>query len=115
MRNRVLLRFLLAFMAMAGTAGILFAGPTNPPVLPPLISYLSPADEAKTFVIKDGYHLELVLSDPIIKEPVLTVFDGNGRMYVAEMRSYMQDIDGNNERAKIGRVSLHWSSKGNGI
>jgi putative membrane-bound dehydrogenase-like protein len=106
----------MAFMALGGSSRVLYAGPTNPPpVLPPLISYLSPVDEAKTFVVKDGYHLELVLSDPIIKEPVLTVFDGNGRMYVAEMRSYMQDIDGNNQRAKIGRVSLHWSSKGNGI
>jgi hypothetical protein len=115
MSNCLPLRFLLALAAMGWNATVLFAGPTNAPVPPPLISYLSPADEAKTFIIKDGYHLELVLSEPVIKEPVLTVFDGNGRMYVAEMRSYMQDIDGSNERAKIGRVSLHWSSKGNGV
>ncbi len=40
-----------------------------------------------------GYHLELVLAEPHIEEPVLAVFDGNGRMYVAEMRTYMQDGD----------------------
>ena len=41
--------------------------------------------------------MELVMSEPEIKEPVECVFDGNGRMYVAEMRSYMQDIDGTDE------------------
>ncbi|MEI6862604.1 MAG: c-type cytochrome, partial [Verrucomicrobiota bacterium] len=62
-----------------------------------------------------GYHLELLVSEPIIREPVVTVFDGNGRMYVAEMRSYMQDADANGEKDPISRVSLHWSSKGDGV
>jgi mono/diheme cytochrome c family protein/glucose/arabinose dehydrogenase len=77
--------------------------------------YLTPEEELKKFVLPEGYHLELVLSDPIIKEPVVAMFDGNGRMYVAEMRSYMQDIDGHNEMAHVGRVSMHWSSKHNGV
>ncbi|MDB6037546.1 MAG: coagulation factor 5/8 type domain protein, partial [Verrucomicrobiales bacterium] len=37
-----------------------------------------------------------------------------GRLFVAEMRSYMQDIDGQNEQSPVGRVSMHWSSKGDG-
>jgi glucose/arabinose dehydrogenase/mono/diheme cytochrome c family protein len=77
--------------------------------------YLSADDELKTITLPEGYRLELVLSEPDIKEPVLTVFDGNGRMYVAEMRTYMQNIDGTGEHAPSSRVSLHWSSKGNGI
>jgi mono/diheme cytochrome c family protein len=36
-------------------------------------------------------------------------------MFVAEMRSYMQDIDGSNEHTNVGVVSLHWSSKHNGV
>ena len=59
--------------------------------------YLTPEEEAKTFQLPEGYRMELVLSEPDIKEPVVCVFDGNGRMYVAEMRTYMQDIDGTNE------------------
>jgi glucose/arabinose dehydrogenase/mono/diheme cytochrome c family protein len=62
-----------------------------------------------------GYRLELVLSEPQVKEPVVTVFDGNGRMYVAEMRSYMRDIDASDEKRPESRVSLHWSSKGDGV
>ena len=79
------------------------------------VPYLSPEQEAGTFVLPQGYHLELVLSDPIIKEPVVGMFDGNGRMFVAEMRTYMQNIDGKGEHDPIGRISLHWSSKGDGV
>ncbi|MDB6028413.1 MAG: coagulation factor 5/8 type domain protein [Verrucomicrobiales bacterium] len=79
------------------------------------IPYLSPAEEAKTFVLPKGYRMELVVSDPIIREPVVTVFDGDGRMFIAEMRTYMQDIDGKNEHTNAGCVSLHWSSKRNGV
>ncbi|HZV34458.1 MAG TPA: discoidin domain-containing protein [Verrucomicrobiae bacterium] len=89
------------------------ADATNVP--PPGIAYLSAQDEAKTFVCEDGYKMELVLSDPIIEDPVITVFDGNGRMFVAEMRSYMRDADGSNERARTSRISVHWSSKHNGV
>lgn len=79
------------------------------------VPMLSPEDELKTIQLPDGYKLELVLSEPTIKEPVLCVFDGNGRMYVAEMLSYMQDIDGTNELTPTSRVSLHESSKGDGV
>jgi glucose/arabinose dehydrogenase/mono/diheme cytochrome c family protein len=77
--------------------------------------YLTPDEELKTFVLQKGYSLELVASDPIIKEPVLAVFDGNGRMYVSEMRTYMQNIDGTGEHVPASRISMHWSSKGDGV
>jgi len=76
--------------------------------------YLTAEEELKTFVLPEGYHLELVVGDPDIKEPVVAVFDGNGRMYVAEMRTYMQNIDGTGEHVPSSRVSLHWSSRGDG-
>ena len=79
------------------------------------VPYLTAQEEAKTFVCEDGYKMELVLSDPEIVEPVLTVFDGNGRMFVAEMRSYMQDADGKDQTLHNGRVSVHWSSKKDGV
>ncbi len=84
----------------------------------PTPPYLSAEESLKTMQLPPGYHLELVVSDPIVHEPVVSVFDGNGRMYVAEMRSYMQTPDSTvegDERAPISRVSLHWSSKGDGV
>lgn len=84
--------------------------PPMPPVQP-----LSAAEQAKTFQLPPGYRMELVLSEPEILEPVCIAFDGNGRLYVAEMRSYMRDIDGANQLVNTGLVSVHWSSKDDGI
>ena len=80
----------------------------------PPIPALPPQETLKTFKLPPGYHMELVLAEPHIKEPVAAVFDGNGRLFVAEMRTYMQDIDGTGELTNKSRVSLHWSSKGDG-
>jgi glucose/arabinose dehydrogenase/mono/diheme cytochrome c family protein len=91
------------------------AGSKPPPPASKPTPYLTPKEELKTIVLQPGYSLELVVSDPIIKEPVVAVFDGNGRMYVAEMRTYMQNIDGTGEKVKTSRISLHWSSKHNGV
>jgi hypothetical protein len=78
------------------------------------IPYLSPEESAKHFELPPGYRMEPVLTEPDIREPVLAVFDGNGRMFVAEMRTYMQDIDATREHEPASRVSMHWSSKGDG-
>ena len=83
------------------------------PKQPPVVAR-SPQETLKTFQLPKGYRMELVLAEPQIKEPVVAVFDANGRMFVAEMRTYMQDVDGSNEHATTSRVSLHWSSKGDG-
>lgn len=92
-------------------------GPAPAPeeLFAPPVPYLSPQQSLQHFHLPEGYRLELVLSEPQIREPVAVVFDGNGRMFVAEMRSYMQDIDGSNSRDPVGRVSVHWSSRGDGV
>jgi mono/diheme cytochrome c family protein/glucose/arabinose dehydrogenase len=110
-------KFLLPLVigVFAFTAGISRAEETNQFPAQPPIPYLSPEEEAKTFELPKGYHLELVVADPIIREPVVAAFDGDGRMFVAEMRTYMQDIDGKNEHTNHGCVSLHWSTKRNGV
>jgi mono/diheme cytochrome c family protein len=80
----------------------------------PPIQARSPEEELKTIQLPDGYRLELVLSEPDIKEPTAIAFDGNGRMYVVEMRTYMQDIDGTNEHQPVSRISRHESTKRDG-
>ncbi|MET3114829.1 hypothetical protein AAKU52_002568 [Pedobacter sp. CG_S7] len=51
----------------------------------------------KSIHLQKGYRLELVASEPMIHEPVAKAWDGNGRMYVAEMNTYMQDAEGTGE------------------
>jgi mono/diheme cytochrome c family protein/glucose/arabinose dehydrogenase len=107
---------LLALNLFAGEAKKPEPKKEDPPLPPmPPVPALTPEETLKTFKLPDGYRLEPVVTDPDIKEPVQTVFDGNGRMYIAEMRSYMQDIDATDEHASIGRVSRHESTKGDGV
>lgn len=79
------------------------------------VPLLSPEEFLKTVELPEGYSLELVLSEPQIKEPVTISFDPNGAMYVAEMRTYMQDIDATNEITPRSVVSKHVSTKGDGV
>ncbi len=104
------------FTALAALCASALAAdkPDEFPAMPP-VQAKTPQEEAKTFQLPPGYHLELVMSEPVIKEPVIATFDGDGRMFVAEFRSYMQEIDGKDELTKTSRISLHWSSKGDGV
>ncbi|CAG4993964.1 hypothetical protein DYBT9275_01273 [Dyadobacter sp. CECT 9275] len=68
--------------------------------------HLTPEQSLKTFKLPKGYHLELVASEPMIHEPVAIAWDGNARMYVAELNTYMQDVEGTNEHAPTSRVML---------
>ena len=78
-------------------------------------SLLTPAESMESIQLPDGYRLELVLSEPVIREPVLAAWDGNGRMFVAEMRSYMQDEYGTGTKTlKNGRISRHEDTTGDG-
>ena len=70
----------------------------------PSPAYLSPGKSMKTIHLPEGYHIELVASEPMIKEPVAITWDGNGRMYVAEMTTYMQNADAAGERQPESRI-----------
>jgi glucose/arabinose dehydrogenase len=82
---------------------------------PPLIKALSPAASIATMQMPGGYRLEPVLTEPDIAEPVMIAFDGNGRMYVAEMRTYMQNADAKGEQEPFSRVSRHEDTDGDGV
>lgn len=99
----------LTILTAAASPAADSAFPPQPPV-----PYLSVEGQLKQFELPPGYRLEPVLTEPRVIEPVVAAFDGNGRMFVAEMRTYMQDIDGSNSHQPVSRVSLHWSSKGDG-
>ncbi|MES2596500.1 MAG: discoidin domain-containing protein [Verrucomicrobiota bacterium] len=96
-----------AAFAQAQEAALEF--PPKPPV-----HALTAQEEQQTFQLPPGYHMELILAEPDITEPVCMAFDGNGRLYVAEMTSYMRDIDGTEELVSTSHVSVHWSSKDDG-
>src|SRR5215217_5382491 len=80
----------------------------------PSPAYLSPQESLKSIHLQKGYHLELVASEPMIHEPVAITWDGNGRMYVAEMNTYMQDADGTGEMKAVSTVKMLEDTNGDG-
>ncbi len=81
------------------------------PVSPPL----SPEEALETFQLADkNLKIELVASEPLVQDPVAITFDGEGRLWVAEMLGFMQDIEGTGEVDRIGRISVLFDDDGDG-
>jgi mono/diheme cytochrome c family protein len=80
----------------------------------PPIAARTATDQAGTFLLPAGYRLELVASDPALNNPAVIEWDGNGRMYVSEFRSYMRDADATSEHEPTSRISRWESTKGDG-
>ncbi len=49
---------------------------------------VSPEDEQKTFVVPDGFRVELVASEPDIAKPMNLAFDAKGRLWVSSSLEY---------------------------
>jgi mono/diheme cytochrome c family protein len=81
-------------MVVMGQTGLLKSVPNLPwpaPVKteePEVAPILTPAEALKTFTMAPGYHLELVAAEPLVKDPILAEFDGDGRLWVLELNSY---------------------------
>lgn len=66
----------------------------------------SPEEELKTFQIEEGFEVQLVAAEPMVEAPVHIQFDEHGRLWVLEMRGYMNDIEGSEEKLPVGSVSI---------
>ncbi len=112
----------LAVMAQGPGRGVIApgGGPAENPNIgadfspKPPIRARTPQEQAGTFLLPAGYRLELVAADPDINNPAVIDWDGNGRMYVSEFRSYMIDADATNEHDAINRISRWEDTNGDG-
>jgi mono/diheme cytochrome c family protein/glucose/arabinose dehydrogenase len=75
---------------------------------------LSPEEELATFRVPPGLKVELVAAEPLVVAPVCAVFDERGRLFVCEMRTYMQDADGTDEAAPRNAVVVLTDKDGDG-
>ncbi|EWH09816.1 coagulation factor 5/8 type domain-containing protein [Catenovulum agarivorans DS-2] len=76
---------------------------------------LSPQQSLATMVVQDGFKMELVAHEPMVEEPVLLSFDAKGRMYVAEMLTYMQNADGTGQMQPTSRIKRLEDTNNDGI
>lgn len=51
-------------------------------------SPFSPQETLENLVIADGFEIELIASEPLVRDPVDMAFDANGQLYVVEMPVY---------------------------
>lgn len=114
--RRFALLLLVSFLSTAANTAT--GGEAMPP--PPAHWKIPPApvlsaDEVlKSFKLQPGYKLELVAIEPMVEKPVAVSWDGDGRMFVAEMRAYMHDPRGTGEDKPTGRVSMLVDTDGDG-
>ncbi|NIJ45693.1 mono/diheme cytochrome c family protein/glucose/arabinose dehydrogenase [Wenyingzhuangia heitensis] len=76
--------------------------------------FKSPKESLNSFYLPEGYEIQLVASEPMVDEPVTIAWDGNGRMYVAEMNTYMQDVDGTGTNRSISKIKQLIDTDGDG-
>ncbi len=80
----------------------------------PIYTPQSPEETLNSISVPDGFKLELVASEPMIEEPVAISWDPNGRLFVAEMRTYMQDVNGTGTDDPVSRISILEDIDGDG-
>ena len=54
---------------------------------------LSPADSMKLAHVREGYELQLVAAEPLVKDPVAIDWGPDGKLWVAEMADYPNGMD----------------------
>lgn len=86
-----------------------------PDLVVPAAPALSPAEALAAFETAGDLVVELVAAEPLIHDPVQARFDGEGRLWVAEMTGYMPDAEGTDEDAPIGSIAVLHDDDGDGI
>jgi len=89
------------------SADIKFKLPPPPP--------LSPQEELKTFKLPPGFKIEVVAAEPLVEAPIAMSWDDQGRAYVVEMISYMNDVNGTGEDKPVCRIKRLEDTKGTGV
>jgi mono/diheme cytochrome c family protein len=82
------------------------------PKFPPA---LSPAQELKTFHMAPGYQVQLVASEPLVVDPIIAEFDGDGRLWVVEMQGYAVGKAMVNMTEPVGDVAILEDTDGDGV
>lgn len=78
-------------------------------------NFEEPEVSLESYQIEEGFELQVVASEPFLEAPVSIDFDNKGRIWVAEMRGYMTNIDGDGENLPSGTISIMEDLDGDGV
>ena len=73
---------------------------------PDVVPVFTAQESLEQFKVAPGFRVELVASEPMVKDPVFVEWDDQGRMWVGELRTYMRDLDGTGENERMSRVMV---------
>ncbi len=79
------MKFPIAALAVPLLTSITSFGADQPSLR---VQALSPEDSLKSMVVRSGFRVELVASEPLIQDPVAVDFDEQGRMFVIQLPPY---------------------------
>ncbi|MFT4688163.1 MAG: putative membrane-bound dehydrogenase-like protein [Limisphaerales bacterium] len=65
---------------------------------------LAPSSALRTIRVRDGYTLELMASEPMVRDPVAIDWGADGRLWVTEMADYPSGMDNNGKPG--GRIRV---------
>lgn len=72
----------------------------------------TPTESLASIKVADGFEVELVAAEPLVKDPVDVAWSADGRMWVVEMADYPDGIDGKGKAG--GRIRFLESTRGDG-
>ena len=78
----------------------------------PVSSPLDPATSLKRLHLREGFQAELMVSEPLVMDPVAIDWDASGNLWVVEMADYPLGMDGEEEPG--GRIRVISDSDGDG-
>lgn len=71
--------------------------------------------DLKHYVLEDGFQLKSIAAEPLLIAPVAMDFDNRGRIWVAEMNGYMNNMDGKGEELPLGSIKILEDEDGDGV
>ena len=72
----------------------------------------SPDQALQTFSLRDGFRIDLLASEPLLRDPVCITYDADGAMYVVEMTAYPHPDRG--DEIALGQVRFLLDDDGDG-
>lgn len=94
-------------------AGEVQAPPPAHIVIPPA-PVLTAEQALKTFTVAKGFRIEAVATDPLVGDPISMQIAPDGKIWVIEMRGYMNDVDAKGEDQPLGIIATLEDTDGDG-
>lgn len=81
----------------------------------PLEGSIVRPDDLSGFKVQPGFKIELVACEPMVRSPVAMSFDEDGRLWVVEMGSFMNDLEATGEKSPVNRIVILEDTDGDGV